>query len=182
MRKIAMTRIFRPLGLSLLLATSIAGAADAPFYFIDIADKGKAVLYSESQSAPKGDLSYALVERAGTGCCFKVVARKPARKADDDTVKFVADDDKPIFSHAVQFSGARTPEPDQAYGFEGMQKVTRKGRGTYQVTMQSGDPVFVRTCYSGEGMRVGLYHRLADKKPYASYYYYLGYDVEPTCR
>jgi len=42
--------------------------------------------------------------------------------------------------------------------------------------------VFVRTCYSGEGLRVRLYHRLADRKPYASYYYYLGYDVEPTCR
>ena len=58
-----MKRIFRPLSLSLLLATSIANAADAPFYFIDIADQGKAVLYSESQSAPRGDLSYALVDR-----------------------------------------------------------------------------------------------------------------------
>jgi hypothetical protein len=177
-----MMTIFRPPALSLLLASSIANAADAPFYFIDIADKGKAILYSESQSAPKGDLSYALVDRGAAGCCFKVAARKPARKADDDVVKFVADEDKPIFSHAVEFSGARKPEPDQAYGFEGMQTVTKKGRGTYQVTLQAGDPVFVRTCYSSEGMRVRLYHRLADKKPYASYYYYLGYDVEPTCR
>jgi hypothetical protein len=177
-----MKRIFRPLSLSLLLATSIASAADAPFYFIDIADQGKAVLYSESQSAPKGDLSYALVDRVAAGCCFKATARKPARKADDDVVKFMADDDKPIFSHVVQFSGATKPEPDQAYGFEGMQTVTKKGRGTYQVTLQAGDPVFVRTCYSGEGLRVRLYHRLADKKPYASYYYYLGYEVEPTCR
>jgi hypothetical protein len=94
----------RPLGLSLLLATSIAGAADATFYFLDIADKGKAVLYSELQSAPKGDLSYALVDRVGTGCCFEVVARKPARKADDDADKFMADDDKPIFRHPAQFS------------------------------------------------------------------------------
>lgn len=177
-----MTTIFRPLSLSLLLITSISNAADAPFYFIDIADKGKAILYSESQTAPKGDLSYALVDRAGTGCCFKATVRKPTRTTDDDTVKFMADEDKPIFSHAVQFSGARNLGPDQAYGFEGMQAVTKKGRDTYQVTLQAGDPVFVRTCYSGEGMRVKLYHRLADKKPYASYYYYLGYDVEPTCR
>ncbi|WP_371766139.1 hypothetical protein [Massilia sp.] len=177
-----MTSIFRPLGLSLLLTTSIANAADAPFYFIDIADKGKAVLYSESQSAPKGDLSYALVDRVSMGCCFKAAARKPAGKTDDDTVKFVADDDKPIFSHPVQLGGAKKPEPDQAYGFEGMQTVTKKGRDAYQVTLQAGGPVFVRTCYSGEGLRVRLYHRLADQKPYASYYYYLGYDVEPTCR
>ncbi|MCS0629543.1 hypothetical protein NX786_09370 [Telluria mixta] len=177
-----MMTIFRPLALSLLLASSIVSAADAPFYFIDIADTGKAVLYSESQRAPKGDLSYALVDRVSMGCCVKATARKPARKTDDDTVKFVADEVKPIFSHTVQFSGARKPEPDQAYGFEGMQTVTKKGRGTYQVTLQAGDPVFVRTCYSGEGMRVRLYHRLADRKPYASYYYYLGYDVEPTCR
>lgn len=116
------------------------------------------------------------------GCSFKAAARKPAGKADDDTVKFVADDDKPIFSHPVQFGGAKQPEPDQAYGFEGMQTVTKKGRDTYLVTPQAGDPVFVRTCYSGEGLRVRRYHRLADKRPYASYYYYLGYDVEPTCR
>jgi hypothetical protein len=177
-----MTRIFRPPGLSLLLAASIASAADASFYFIDIADKGNAVLYSESKSAPKGDLSYALVDRVASGCCFRTRAGKPAGKADDDADKFMADDDKPIFSHAVQFSGAKKPEPDQGYGFEGMQAVTKKGRDTYQVTLQAGDPVFVRTCYSGEGMRVRLYHRLADRKPYASYYYYLGYDVEPTCR
>ena len=176
-----MTRIFWHLGLSLLLATSFASAADAPFYFIDIAAKGNAVLYSESKSAPKGDLSYALVDRVSAGCCFKAAARKPAGKTDDDTVKFMADDDKPIFSHPVQLSGARKPEPDLAYGFEGMQAVTKKGCGTYQVTLQAGNLVFVRTCYSGEGMRVRLYRRLADKKPYASYYYYLGYDVEPTC-
>ena len=177
-----MMKARRPLTLSLLLTTSIASAADAPFYFIDIANNGKAILYSEAKTAPKGDLSYALVDRVSAGCCFKATGRKPAGKADDDTVKFMADDDKPIFSHAVQFSGARKLELDQAYGFEGMQAVTKKGRDTYQVTLQAGDPVFVRTCFSGEGMRVRLYHRLADKKPYASYYYYLGYDVEPTCR
>lgn len=44
-----------------------------------------------------------------------------------------------------------------AYGFDGMQAVTKKGRGTYQVTLQAGDPVFVRTCH-------------------------FGYEVEPTCR
>ena len=177
-----MMRILRPLAVSLLLASPVANAADAPVYFIDIAAKGKAVLYSESQSVPKGDLSYALVDRVGTRCCFKAAARKFAGKTDDDADKFMADGGNPIFSHAVQSSGAKKPELDLAYGFEGMQTVTQKGRGTYQVTLQAGDPVFVRTCYSGEGMRVRLYHRLADRKPYASYYYYLGYDVEPTCR
>ncbi|MFL6632172.1 MAG: hypothetical protein ACJ8HJ_07650 [Massilia sp.] len=177
-----MMTIFRPLGLSLLLAAPVAGAADPSFYFIDIAAKGNATLYSEAKTAPKGDLSYALVDRVSAGCCFRAGARKPAAKADDDAVKFMADDDKPIFGHPVNFSAAAKPEPDQAYGFEGMQTVTKKGRDTYQVTLQAGDPVFVRTCYSGEGLRVRLFHRQADKKPYASYYYYLGYDVEPTCR
>lgn len=176
-----MMRIFRPFGLSLLLVAPIASSADAPFYFISIAEKGNAVLYSETKSAPKGDLSYALVDQVNAGCCFKAGARKAARKADDDA-RFMADDDKLVFSHPVQFSGATKPEPDLAYGFEGMQAVTKKNRSTYQVTLRDGDPVFVRTCYSGEGLRLRLFHRLADKKPYASYYYYLGYDVEPTCR
>jgi hypothetical protein len=174
--------LIRPLGLSLLLATPIASAADAPFYFIAIADKGNAVLYSEAKAAPKGDLSYALVDRVSAGCCFRAGARKPAGKADDDADKFMADDDKAIFSHPVNFGGAAKPQPELAYGFEGMQTVTKKSRDTYQITLQAGDPVFVRTCYSGEGLRLRLFHRLADKKPYASYYYYLGYDVEPTCR
>jgi hypothetical protein len=178
-----MTTRIRPLGLSLLLATSIASAADAPFYFLSIADQGNAVLYSEAKSAPKGDLSYVRVDEARTNCCFRAGARKAVRKADDDDAsKFMADDDKPIFNHAVSFNGAAKPEPALAYGFEGMQSVTKKARGTWQVTLQTGDPVFVRTCYSGEGMWLRLYRRLADRKPYASYYYYLGYDVEPTCR
>jgi hypothetical protein len=177
-----MTTFFRPLGLSLLLVAPIASAADAPFYFIDIAAKGNATLYSEARTAPKGDLSYAIVDRVSAGCCFRAGGRKPAAKADDDAVKFMADDDKPIFSHPVNFGGAAKPEPELAYGFEGMQTVTKKSRDTYQITLQAGDPVFVRTCYSGEGLRLRLFHRLADKKPYASYYYYLGYDVEPTCR
>ena len=177
-----MKTIFPPLGLTLLLAAPIASAAVAPFYVIDIADKGKATLYSDSQSAPKADLAYVPVDTATSGCCFRARTGTPRGKVDDDVVKFVADDDKPIFSHTARFNGARQPEPELAYGFEGMQAVTKKGRGTYQVTLQTGDPVFVRTCFSGEGMRLRLFRRLADRKPYASYYYYLGYDVKPTCR
>lgn len=63
-----------------------------------------------------------------------------------------------------------------------MQSVTQKKRDIYQVTLQAGAPVFVHSCYTGEGLRLRLFRRLSDKKPYASYYYYLGYEVEPTCR
>jgi hypothetical protein len=172
-----MTKIHRALALVLLLAAGAARAVDAPFYFIDIPGQGKPVLYSESKTAPKGDLPYARVDRAGTACCFRATARKAP-----DADKFTAEEDKPVFSHAVAFTGAAKPEWGLAYGFEGMQAVTKKGRDTYQVTLQAGDPVFVRTCYSGEGMWVRLFHKLAEQKPYASYYYSLGFDVEPTCR
>ena len=177
-----MTTILRPLGLALLLAAANANAADAAFYFINIGANGNAVLYSESASAPKGDVSYALVDRVSAGCCFRAAAGKPARQADDEADKFMADSGKPVFSHAVRFGGARKPEPGLAYGVEGMRAVTKTGRDTYRVTLQAGDPVFVRTCFTSEGMQVRLFRAPADRKPYASYYYSLGYDVEPTCR
>ena len=63
-----------------------------------------------------------------------------------------------------------------------MQSVTKKARDTYQVALRSGDAVFVRTCLESEGLRLQLFHQQSDKKPYASYYYYFGYEVEPTCR
>lgn len=181
-----MMTIFRPFCLSLLLTASIANAADAPFYVISIADKGNANLFSEAKSAPKGDLPYVLVEGTKTTCCFRAGprpgARKAAGEADDDAAEMMSEEDKPIFTHAGHIVAPAAPEPDLAYGFEGMQAVTKKGRDAWQVTLRAGDPVFVRTCYSGEGLRLRLFRRLSDRKPYASYYYYLGFDVEPTCR
>lgn len=169
-----------------MLAASAASAADVPFYVISIAGKGNANLFSEARNAPKGDLPYVLVEGTKTACCFRAGprpgTRKAAAKADDDAAEMMSDEDKPIFRHAGHVAAPAAPEPDIAYGFEGMQAVTKAGRDARQVTLRAGDPVFVRTCYSGEGLRLRLFHRPADKKPYASYYYYLGYDVEPTCR
>jgi hypothetical protein len=178
--------VIRPLGMSLLLATSIASAADTSFYFIFIADKGTAALFSEARSAPKGELPFAFVDRAATRCCFKARtrpgSRKTASEADEVRTDVMSEDDKPMFRYAGYVSDPATPEPALAYGVEGMQSVTKKARDTYQVTLRYGDPVFVRTCLESEGLRLQLFHRQSDQKPYASYYYYFRYDVEPTCR
>jgi len=178
--------VIRPLGMSLLLGTSVASAADTPFYVVFIADKGNATLFSAARSAPKGELPFALVDRAARRCCFKVRTRpgslKMASATDEVRTAVMSEDDKPMFGYAGYVSDPATPEPALAYGFEGMQSVTKKARDTYQVTLRSGDPVFVHTCLESEGLRLQLFHQQSDKKPYASYYYYFGYGVEPTCR
>jgi len=182
-----MINVFRPLVLSLLLTTSLANAADPSFYFISAGEKGDAVLFHDPKLASKTDLPYALVDRPTKGCCFKAGVRRGAGKAtnngDGDNGSLMSEEDKPIVKQAGYLDSPAKTEFDLAYGFEGMQSVARKGRDAYQVTLAAGrDSVFVRTCYSGEGLKLKLFHKLADKQPYASYYYYLGYEVEPTCR
>ena len=174
--------------LSLLLAASAASAAsatsaaaDPSFYVVSIADKGNAILFSDAQTAPKDDLPYAVVGEARTTCCFRAGARRHAAGAAGEG-DLMSEEDRPVFRHAGHVRPPARPEPDLGYGFVGMQAVAQKGRDTVQVTLHGGDPVFVRTCYTGEGLQLRLFHRLADRKPYASYYYYLGYDVERTCR
>jgi hypothetical protein len=48
-----------------------------------------------------------------------------------------------------------------------------------EVTMpQNGRPVIVRHCLGAEGVNFRLYYSMADKKPYATYYFALGYDTD----
>jgi hypothetical protein len=70
-----------------------------------------------------------------------------------------------------------------AFGIEGMSAVTARGKRTYEVAMpKNGSPVIMRHCLGVEGVNFRLYHSMADKKPYASYYFALGYDTKPDCR
>lgn len=64
-------KTLRSLILPLLLATPFASAADPAFYFVSIDDKANALLFSNAQRAPKGDLPYVLIDRADKRCCFK---------------------------------------------------------------------------------------------------------------
>lgn len=182
-------KILRLLALPLLLAAPFARAAAPAFYFVSIDDKDNALLFSDAQRAPIGALPYVLIDRADKRCCFKAGirpgAKKPVRKNEGDghAGGLMSGEDKPILKQVGHIDSPAKTEADFAYGIEGMQSVTRKRPDTYQITLQAGSaPIFVHTCYSGEGLRLQLFRRLADKTPYASYYYYLGYDVEPTCR
>lgn len=181
-----MTKTLRFPILMLSLVTSLASAADPAFYFVSIGQHGNAVLFSDVKRLMTSELSFALLDRADKGCCFKAstsrAASKPAPEADGGRGELMSDDDKPIFRHAGRVVGPKKPESDLAYGIEGMQSVMRRGRATYQITLQGSATVFVRTCYTTEGLRVELFRRQSEKQPYASYYYYLGYEVEPTCR
>jgi hypothetical protein len=183
---IPMTKALRFLILTLSLVTSFASAADPAFYFVAIGQHGNAVLFSDVKRLVTSELSYALLDRADKGCCFKAgtssAASKPAPEADADRGELMSDDDKAIFRQAGRVVDPKKPESDLAYGIEGMQSVKRRGRDTYQITLQDDATVFVRTCYTAEGLRLRLFRRLNDKQPYAGYYYYLGYEVEPTCR
>jgi hypothetical protein len=104
-------------------------------------------------------------------------------KGDGHAGGLMSEEDKPMLKKVGHIDSPEKTASDFAYGIGGMQSVTRKRPDTCQITLQAGSaPVFVHTCYSGEGLRLQLFRRLADKTPYASYYYYLGYEVEPTCR
>lgn len=182
-----MTKTLRTLTMSLLLAPPLACAADPAFYFVDIGEKGDAILFSDAQRLTRTDLSYAFLDRANIGCCFKAgrprgAAKAAARDGDGNGGDLMSDDDRPIFTQVGHMTDPAKPRSDLAYGLEGMQAVTQKGRDAYQITLRNGPPVFVRTCYTTEGLRLKLYRGPGDKVPYASFYYYLGYEVERTCR
>jgi hypothetical protein len=183
-----MSKHCRLAGLSLLFAASCAAAADPAFYVVSVVHNGNALLFGGSKTPPATDLPYVIVDGAKMDCCFRAGprpgARKAARRDDDGRVAMMSEQDKPVFTHAGHIRPPGKRQPDVGYGVEGMKAVTAKPRDTYEITLQSGDPVYVRTCYTAEGLRFRLFRRMADRQPYASYYFYLGYDyeLEPTCR
>jgi hypothetical protein len=64
-----------------------------------------------------------------------------------------------------------------------MRSVSAKTKRTYEIAFANGArPVIVKHCLGAEGVNFRLYHASTDRRPYASYYFALGYDTVPNCK
>jgi hypothetical protein len=176
-----------------LLCCGIAHAADTPrFYVLDVRHTGEAVLHANSGHIPKTDQQYALADTGTVNCCFrfgtKPGLRKPSIRLDENAPPLTSS----IGEDTYQFPGYVTAQPGTgklaasdtlAFGVVGMASITSKGKDTYEVAFSDGSkPLFVRKCLGAEGVNFRLYQGLADKKPFVTYYFALGYDTKPDCR
>lgn len=166
--------------------------AEPLFYVLDLRHTGDAVLHASGQSvSPKASLPYIVVDTPGMKCCFRT-GSKPGRRRSAISLN----EDAPPLSleegaEAVQLAGYVTVIPTDrreavdalAFGLAGMTSVRAKGERTYEIVVEGrAKPVIVRHCLGAEGVNFRLYQRAADRKPYATFYYALGYDTEPDCR
>jgi hypothetical protein len=168
---------------------SQAGTTPA-FYVVDVRQSDDAVLHASSKTlAPKSELSYILLDTPQPACCFHFGARKPGAKSpikiDEDAPPLTVEDGEETFQLPgyVKRSSATAGKTALAFGFEGMTGAKLKAKRSYEVSVAGmAAPVIVRHCLGSEGVSFKLYHAATDKKPYATYYYALGYDVKPDCR
>jgi hypothetical protein len=176
----------------LLAVVGHVAAAEPLFYILDVRHTGDAVLHSSSQGvSPKVALPYVLVDTPGMKCCFHVGLkpgqREPLIKIDRDAPPMSSDEG----DETVQFlgyvntppTGTRGTLDSLAFGLAGMRSVSAKGKHAYEIALQeSSKRVILRHCLGTEGINFRLYHHAADRKPYAMYYYAVGYDTKPDCR
>jgi hypothetical protein len=176
-----------------LLCCGLARAADTPkFYVLDVRQSGAAVLHASSGHIPNADQQYALAHTGTVGCCFrfgtKPGTRKPSIKIDEDApllTSSTGEETHQYPGYLTERSGAgmRAGSDTLAFGVVGMTSVTAKEKNTYEVAFAGGiRPLFVRKCLAAEGVNFRLYHSLAEKKPFVTYYFALGYDTTPDCR
>jgi hypothetical protein len=171
-------------------ACSAVAAESHAFYVINVRHTGEALLHTDLKTIPRTDQPYVLVNTKAAACCFRFGAkpgvRKPSVKINEDEPPFSS----PLSDESYQNIGYITTAPEKgkpitdalAFGMVGMTAVSSKGKKTYEVAFShDSKPVIVKTCMGTEGVNFRLYETLADKKPYATYYYYLGYDVERDC-
>jgi hypothetical protein len=177
-----------------VLFLALAGheaAAEPLFYVLDVRHTGDAVLHASGKNvSPTVARPYIVVDAPRVECCFKVGLkpgqRKPAVKIDEDAPPLSSEKGEETFQFSgyvdVVPTGARGAVDTLAFGFVGMSSVSPKGKRTYEVMMgDRAKPVVVSHCLGAEGVNFRLYHRVGDTKPYATYYYSLGYDIEPDC-
>lgn len=177
----------------LSLCCALSHAADRPeFYVLDVRHTGEAVLHANTDQIPKADQQYALADTGTVNCCFrfgtKPGMRKPSIKIDEDApplTSSIGEETYPFpgYLTAQPGAGKRAASDTLAFGVVGMTGVTAKGKNTYEVALgDDNKPLFVRKCLGAEGVNFRLYHNLADKKPFVTYYFALGYDTKPDCR
>ena len=175
-----------------LFGQAVAAADNPPFYVVDVRHNGDAVLHvSTNNVPPKVELPYIVVDTPVMACCFQLGPKTPGRKAlkiDEDAPPLTSEEGEETFQFAGHVTGAsltrqRNAADKLAFGIEGMTSMQPKGKRTYEVVVeQYAKPVIVRHCLGVEGVNFRLYHSLADKKPFATYYFALGYDVKADCR
>lgn len=174
------------------MACSAAADADRPaFYVLDVDDASHATLYASSATLPKFDLPFVQLGKPGMDCCFRFGRKPGAGKASvrgaDVVRELMTENGDETFKYPGYVAlRARTKpaggETALAFGIEGMTAATAMG-DVYVVTLANqAKPVILRYCYSSEGLKLSLFRSATDKKPYTSYYYYLGYDLESNCR
>lgn len=171
---------------------AVAAADSPPFYVVDVRHNGDAVLHvSTNNVPPKVELPYIVVDTPVMACCFQLGPKAPGRKAikiDEDAAPLTSEEGEETFQFAghvtrVPLTRQRNAADKLAFGIEGMRSVQLKGKRTYEVLVEHyAQPVIVRHCLGVEGVNFRLYHSLADKKPFATYYFALGYDVKADCR
>ena len=176
--------------LVLALAARVA-AAEPHFYVLDVRHTGDAVLHSSSQNvSPTAALPYVLVDTPVMNCCFHVGLKPGQRtssvKIDEDAPPLTSEEGEEIDQVAGYVVAAprstRAGVDKLAFGLDGMTSVKAKEKRTYAITFGKGTkPVIVKHCLGAEGVNFRLYRASADRTPYASYYFALGYDTTPNC-
>lgn len=175
-----------------LALVSCGALAEPLFYVLDLRHTGDAVIHASDKSiSPTVALPYIVVDSPGMACCVKVGRkpgqRKPPIRIDEDAPRLSSEDGEETFQVPgyvnVVPAGARGSVDTLAFGLVGMTSVSAKGKRTYEIMMRgSAKPVVVGHCLGAEGVNFRLYHRVGDARPYATYYYALGYDIEPDCQ
>lgn len=174
-----------------LALVSCGAVAEPLFYVLDLRHTGEAVIHASGKNISSTvALPYIVVDEPGMACCVKVGRkpgqRRPPIRIDDDSPRLSSEEGEETFQvpghvNVVQ-KGARDAVDTLAFGLVGMTSVSAKGKRTYEIMMRgTAKPVVVRDCLGAEGVNFRLYHRMGDAKPYATYYYALGYDIEPDC-
>ncbi|MGI4846288.1 MAG: hypothetical protein ACRYF7_23600 [Janthinobacterium lividum] len=166
-------------------------AAEPLFYVLDVRHTGDAILHASSRSvAPKAPLAYVLVDSPAMECCFhiglKPGQRKSTAKIDEDAPRLTSEEGDETFQrsgYVVQPPRGATGAMDKlAFGVEDMTSVRVKNKRTYEIVFgKAAKSVIVKHCLGAEGVNFRLYHSIADRAPYASYYFALGYDTAPDC-
>ena len=179
--------------LLLILICGTSSAADLPeFYVLDMRHSGEAMLHTNADQIPRTDQRYVLADTATIGCCFRFGTKpgmnKPTIRIDDDAPPLTSSKGEETYhfpGYLTAKAGSETygDRDALAFGIIGMTGVAAKGKSTYEVTFSDNrKPVYVRQCLGAEGVNFRVYHGLADKKPYVTYYFALGYDTKPDCR
>lgn len=167
----------------------LAHAAEPAFYVVDARHTGDAVLHSTRPSPmPRSGLPYIVLDTPVEQCCFRTGPRPGLRKSplkiDEDAPPLSSEEGEETFQSVgfVTNASAMRGKDVLAFGVEGMSNVIERRKRTYEITTGGRETVVVRHCLGTEGVNFRLYRSLQDKKPYATYYFALGYPVKSDCR